>query len=179
MQVSGGKAFWPLDPIADEIEFTTIAAALSKICRYGGHTTEFYSVAEHCVRVSDWLMAQYGDPELALKGLIHDGAEAYIGDMVRPLKYSIPMFKEVEDRILALIHRKLDLDFNGDLCSAVKEADNRILLDERAKFLADSPYLWFQDITGERPLGIEFGVEAWGPALAEDNWMIRFEELTS
>lgn len=178
MQVTGGKAFWPLDPRIEEIDFDTIAAALSKICRFGGHTTEFYSVAEHCVRISEWLEAEYGDRDLALRGLLHDGAEAYVGDMVRPLKYAIPHYREIENRILNMIHVKAGLTFGGSLHLLVADADNRILLDERDQFLEDSPYLWFQDLQELKPLGIEWSGSAWNPDSAKGAWMDRLEELT-
>ena len=42
MQTRSGRAFWPLDPRADEIDCSDVAHALSNLCRYGGHTREFY-----------------------------------------------------------------------------------------------------------------------------------------
>lgn len=70
-----------------------IAASLSKICRFCGHCDEFYSVAQHSILVSLML------PErLRGHGILHDASEAYLGDVVKPLKVILgPVYKELED----------------------------------------------------------------------------------
>lgn len=70
----------------DMVYFHDITRSLSHICRYNGHIPSFYSVAEHSVRVSWWIRRENGSLEEQLAGLMHDAAEAYVGDMVRPLK---------------------------------------------------------------------------------------------
>lgn len=80
MMTYSGRAFWPLDPRADEIDPLDIAHALSMLCRYGGHVRRFYSVAEHCV-----LMSHAVAPEHALWALLHDATEAYMVDLPRPI----------------------------------------------------------------------------------------------
>src|ERR1700724_2684254 len=84
-QTFTGRRFYPLSPRVEDVCIEDIAHALSNICRYGGHCREFYSVAQHCNMVSDWM------PEFKLEGLLHDSPEAYIGDMVRPVKHSAEM----------------------------------------------------------------------------------------
>src|SRR4051812_20612492 len=85
MQTYTGRAFWPLDAQPEDVDPLDIAAALSMLCRYGGHVSRFYSVAEHCL-----LMSEAVAPEHALWALLHDATEAYMGDMVRPLKRQMP-----------------------------------------------------------------------------------------
>ena len=80
-----GIEFYPLDPRPDEILIHDIAHSLSLQCRWAGHCSEFYSVAEHSVRVSDYLLETCG-PSLALVGLMHDASEAYLVDLPRPIK---------------------------------------------------------------------------------------------
>jgi hypothetical protein len=98
MQTYTGRAFWPLAPQADDIDPADIAHALSMLCRYGGHVERFYSVAEHCV-----LMSYAVPPGYALWALLHDATEAYMGDMVRPLKRSMPEYQAAEARLSAVI----------------------------------------------------------------------------
>ena len=72
LQTYTGKKFYPFDPREEEVDILDIAHALSQLCRFGGHTKEFYSVAEHCVLVSMCCPS-----EVKLLGLLHDAAEAY------------------------------------------------------------------------------------------------------
>lgn len=76
MQTYTGRRFWPLDPVAGDIEIMDIAHALSNQCRYAGHTRFHYSVAQHSVQVSENVA-----PEHALWGLLHDAPDVRQGAM--------------------------------------------------------------------------------------------------
>ena len=80
-----GYAFDIYDPGSWVFDLEEIAQALSNTCRFGGHV-EFYSVAEHCMRVAEWLKSQGYSHKTQLIGLLHDAIEAYIGDIPRPIK---------------------------------------------------------------------------------------------
>ena len=99
--------FSVIDPKPESILLDDIATALSNICRYNGHVPTFYSVAEHSAHVADLIFERTASRELALTGLLHDAAEAYVGDMVRPLKrhpeYGA-MHNKAEERIAEMIH---------------------------------------------------------------------------
>src|SRR5688500_14252940 len=80
-----GKEFYPLKPELDKIDIEDIAHALSNLCRFTGHTKQFYSVAQHSVLASEFVRV-YDNPHLNLFVLLHDASEAYICDISRPLK---------------------------------------------------------------------------------------------
>lgn len=81
IQTFTGKKVFPLAMTAEMVCVDDIAHALSMKCRFTGHCREFYSIAEHSVRVS--LLVR---PELRLAALLHDAAEAYLPDLARPIK---------------------------------------------------------------------------------------------
>lgn len=169
MQTRTGRAFWPLDPRPEEVDPFDIAHALSMICRFGGHTDRFYSVAEHCL-----LMSYAVSPENALWALLHDATEAYMGDMIRPLKRSMPAYVLAEDHLMTVICDRFGLDYTFP--AEVKAADNRILLDERAALMSAPPLPWNQDEASVQPLGVT--IYAYHPAAARDLYLRRLEEVT-
>jgi hypothetical protein len=85
------------DPSTWTFDIDVIGKSLSNICRFGGHVN-FYSVAEHSVRVADWLRKEAGT-RVVLMGLLHDATEAYIGDITRPLKHTL-QFKDGSESII-------------------------------------------------------------------------------
>lgn len=78
--LSNGKLHDLSNPWATEPDITVIAHALANLCRWTGHTRRFYSVAEHSLRAANLVPAKY-----RLQALLHDAAEAYIGDISTPL----------------------------------------------------------------------------------------------
>jgi len=184
MEVASGTRFYPLDPRASEVHLSDVASSLAKQCRYNGHTRFFYSVAEHSVLMADWLFREYGDPLLAYQGLMHDAPEAYLGDMVRPLKRNMPAFVAAELPVwqtiveaFPVLRRKglsQDLAAPGPygLDARVHQADNRILVDERAQVMRPSSNPW--GIDHLEPLGVT--IEGWHPGDAESNFLFAEEE---
>ena len=55
MVMQSGRYFDYLDPAASASALTVedIAHALSHVCRFGGHTRKFYSVAQHSITVAE------------------------------------------------------------------------------------------------------------------------------
>lgn len=174
---ASGRYFDFLSPDPKSIVIEDIATALSRICRFTGHTTQFYSVAQHSVLVSFLVPPQY-----ALQGLLHDASEAYLGDVSSPLKQLLPDYKAIEHRVERAILERFGLPF--PLHPAIKEADLAALVSERS-FLMPEPtescrvtdalaWKWAEGIRGT-DLVI---APAYSPAVAHAAFMDRYNVLT-
>jgi len=167
MQTFSGRQFWPLDPRPEEIFIEDIAHALSMACRYAGHCKRFYSVAEHSVLVS-WHLPR----ELRLWGLLHDASEAYLVDVPRPLKPSLPGYYDLEAAVMAQVCERFGLPV--EMPPRVKEIDNRILVDESQQNMAPCVVPWNLPY---QPLGIR--LKYWSPAEAEQEFLEMFWTLAT
>jgi hypothetical protein len=141
-QTFTGRKVWPLDFREQDVSVVDIVHSLSMICRFGGHTRHFYSVAEHSGLVALEVLRRTNDAVMALQGLFHDAAEAYIGDMCRPMKRcaEFEAYRGMEENIRAVIFYKLDIG-NGILPEVVDDVDNE-LLDIEAKQLMTHTRDW-------------------------------------
>jgi len=169
MQTFTGRAFYPLAPEVQDIDSRDIAHALSLLCRYGGHVGRFYSVAEHCILISEAVA-----PADALWALLHDATEAYLGDMIRPIKRAMPTYRAVEDHLMEIICKRYGIT-PGPMPPGVKDADNRILLDERSVLLGIPPQTW-GSVENLESLGVT--IHAWSPKQAEARYLKHLKELT-
>ena len=80
-QTASGGRFYPMAPRPSEIRIEDIATGLANACRFGSQTPVFFSVAQHSVEVSRMV-----SEECRPLALLHDAAEAYLGDIPRPYK---------------------------------------------------------------------------------------------
>ena len=119
-----GRKFYPLNPREEDIDIYDIAHSLSMTCRFMGHAKYFYSVAEHSLRVAE--ICPHG---LKLAGLLHDYAEAYIGDIPKPIKKILERVEVIEQIILSAIFKKFNVNLGGD-GFLVKSADHIMLATE-------------------------------------------------
>lgn len=173
IRLRSGKYFDLANPRPDDFLFGDIAGALSKICRFGSQCNYFYSVAEHsywCAVVArrDGLLL---DTEAA--ALMHDAAEAFVGDCVKPLKVMLPDYVEIERRVEAAIAERFLIDFSREK-SVVREIDRAMLIAERRALFSTDQVVW----TGEdsvRRLEIDF--QRWTPAKAEVEFTKRAREI--
>lgn len=178
MQTYTGRQFWPLDPRPEEIVIEDIAHALSNQCRFAGHCTTFYSVAEHSVRVSNVVAA--GAPnnaDLRLLALLHDAAEAYLVDLPRPVKHTpefAAYFGFEADLELAICAR-FELPMIG--ADLVKRADEILLSTER-RDLMPSDLDW--KANGNAPISaepLEMQIRPIAPGAAEMWFLATFNSL--
>lgn len=128
-----GQRFNPDDP---EVSILDIAHGLSNICRFGGQSAEFYSVAEHSVLVASVVKNR----SYALEALLHDAAEAYLGDVPRPIKAKLPCYMELEERVMEAVAAKYGLAW--PLPPAVVRADLEVLARERLALMRNSAGDW-------------------------------------
>ena len=170
IETYSGLHFHLFDPDLDEIEIYDIVHALSLQCRFGGHCEAFYSVAEHSVLVSMLV-----PKEMALAALFHDSSEAYIGDMVSPLKANIDEFRDVEDAILSKIFTKFGIPYPPD--PEIKEADRAQLKTEAKYLLPSGGKTWDQSYFGEGRLKGKIP-KCLQPIDAKQLFLSRFWELS-
>ncbi len=152
-----GRKIYVADPRPEDIHLFDITVALGNICRFGGQVLEHYSVLQHSklvVRgvVKELLgidagdMSEYeylyeikkmlssvndGDVAKILRtAALHDGSEAYIGDMVKPMKMMGLMeeYRRIEAKWDSVLAEKYDLFY--PLPDIVKRHDNRALATE-------------------------------------------------
>lgn len=168
-----GRKFYVLDPRPEDIAIQDIAHALSMQCRYNGHVRKFYSVAEHSFLVSMAAQNSYSHSgtEDCLRALLHDAAEAYVGDLPSPIKRSVPTITEAEDRIESMIMNKFGLP--EKMPEWLRELDQRITTDERCALMVPTD-LW----TDENPLeALGVQINGWSPEEAEKMFLFRYGSI--
>jgi hypothetical protein len=137
---SGGK----LDFVAPrQMTFWDIACGLGNVCRYAGQIKggRYYSVAEHSVHVMSVIAGRpehAANPAAMRAALMHDAAEAYCGDVTRPLKQMLPCYKMVERRLDAAIRAQFGIGHEFD--GIVKWADNAVLRAEKGQVQTLHPH---------------------------------------
>lgn len=131
VQTRNGVAFDILAPTPEMVRLDDIAWSLAHICRFNGHGTKFYSVAEHssfgaiCLAGGYGLMAQRAF-------LLHDSAEAYIGDICTPVKRALgARVVDIENRILGVVLQR----FGITLDAAIMRILDQFMLGIEAKYL--------------------------------------------
>jgi hypothetical protein len=144
VETQSGRYVNLLEPDPGTIVIEDIAHALSQICRYNGHTSRFDSVAEHAVFVSTRLKRKGYSAAVQMLGLHHDDHEAYIGDVVRPLKGLLgDAFTQLADNMDAAIWEALELpEWTEESHTNVKDADNWALFVEALHLLPSRGAGW-------------------------------------
>ena len=175
IQTVTDERFDLLEPKPEQVNVIVIAHALSRTCRFGGHVRQFYSVAQHSVLVSQRVPEPY-----RLHALLHDAAEAYIGDVTRPVKQVVNAisrneFRAFEERIEGAIWKRFGIQWTEDAERTVAEADERMLATEAQAFFDDSVDDWVKKLKPAYPIPIK----PLEPVNAQLLFLATFVELTN
>ncbi len=162
-------AYFDLDLLnVEDVTILDIAHALAMTCRFGGHTPLFYSVAEHSVLASHLV-----PPPFALAALMHDAAEALLGDVPSPLKAMLPDYRALEARTARALARRFALP--EVLPPEVHWADRAMLtLERRALFPGAGPWRGEADLSN---LAEPPRFRWWTPQSARARFLARYRTL--
>jgi hypothetical protein len=166
IMLASGHLFDFLDPHGSEFTIEDVAHGLSLVCRYTGQCRDFYSVAEHSLLVSD-VVAEY-----KYEALLHDAAEAFIGDVTRPLKQLLPEYRRIEAAVEDAVTERFGLDRNYR--AIVKAADLRVLAAEQMQVMAPGTADWAAEAGIEpAPVSVRF----LSPSVVRRSFLERYERL--
>jgi ParB/RepB/Spo0J family partition protein len=168
--VRSGIYFDFSNPLPAQVRIEDIAHALANLCRFNGHTKHFYSVAQHCIEASYIV-----PPAYALQALLHDAAEAYLGDVTRPLKARLPDYKVFERRVEDAIAQSLSIP-TGHMHAEVIKADLTMLATETRDLMPEHSDTW-PCLNGITPL--EKTLIPLSQQVAKAAYLRRFTELTA
>jgi hypothetical protein len=163
MKTYTGKIFDYENLSPDNVDIEDIAHSLSNLCRFCGHISEHYSVAQHSVLASIHVVdSQYN----GIEALLHDATEAYMADVPSPAKKMLPGYRALENKIWKeAIAPKFNLSHY--MSQAVHNID-KILLEIEMNQL-------FYDKNSHDPL---FIIEPLPPKEAKELFLQRYKELT-
>lgn len=175
-----------LEMSPDDIDIRDIAHHLARLCRYNGAVRGFLSVAEHCIAVSKYIQTElrkqpgYGNLptweffDYQRWGLLHDAAEAYMGDVPAGLKRrpEWAFYKPLELKLLQKVSDKFKLSWPEP--SVIKQLDNRIVRNEQEQNLAAVISCTGEELS-PRLQGVVVGVMT--PEQAETAFLARYHEL--
>lgn len=140
-------------PELDDIHIEDGAHAMSMQCRFGGHTKDFYSVAEHSLWVAERVPSK-----LKLEALLHDMTEAFLVDIPKPIKRGLDDYNRAENTLMIAIAKKFNIQY--PFHKKIKVVDRAALKYEwKNKVLANN----FKSMT---------------PKQAKKEFMKKFKEYT-
>ena len=103
MNVYSGHKVDPLHIKEEDIYLEDIAHALSLICRGNGHIKYFYSVAQHSLNCAKEAQRRGYSKHVILSCLFHDASEAYMSDLITPIKKQMKEYQIIENQLLETI----------------------------------------------------------------------------
>lgn len=136
MNTYTGKIIDPMNMTTDDVSMQDIAHALSLTCRGGGHVSYFFSVAQHSINCMREAKARGLSERLQLACLLHDASEAYISDIIRPVKVHLSNYLEIEGTIMNVILERFGLaDLSEEENAMWKQIDDEMMNFELKNFM--------------------------------------------
>ena len=186
--LSGG--FDLLEPRFEQVDFTSVATALSRIPRFLGYTHGgSLSVAQHCVEGAQAIERETGRQDAAAAFLLHDAHEAFIGDIVTPVQRALEVyssdasvvhaaFRVLKDRIDAVIYAAAGIEWplDDETCDIVRTFDLRMCRMERDLFCDTPPQRWDDAIENAVPVD-GCSREMWSAERARREYLYAFERF--
>lgn len=170
---SSGRLFDVVNPTPEQVDIHEIAYALANVNRFGGHTKWPYTVAQHSVYCAIECQRRYDTPHLELACLLHDAAEAYVGDVIRPVKRLIAsVYRPIEDRVQAAIWQRFGLEIDADVERVIKDVDNAVVMAESAALMIGS-CSWNWEGVDRSPIEIR----RWSENGPYNAFMAKFRQL--
>ena len=151
----------------EDLDIEEIAHALSNTCRFGGHCSNFYSVAEHCL-----IMSNIVSPELALSALLHDAAEYILTDVPKPFKRLMPEFTKYENGIMESVDKRYNVNTNHP---DIKIMDKRMVISEANLLLHDPE--WAREWPYPVIPNFDKVLQCYSPRTVESLFLHRFKTL--
>lgn len=177
-----GKKFYMSHP---EFDIEEMAHALSMQCRFTGHVSKFYSVAEHCVMASRLVQLYptvFKLPATPYEALMHDAHEAYVSDIASPWKALIPDYRKMEGDLELKMRRTFGL--SDKISEGAKLADWAMLFVEARVLLAPGvsddwlvPSIDFRETVAEATGNPTVAPQNWTPTQARDKFLERYYSL--
>lgn len=173
IRVASGGYINLSDPDPRKIRISDIATGLGNICRFGGQT-RFYSVAEHCIHAASLASRDGCSQRECLAVLLHDAAEAYVGDMVKPLKNMVAgVYHEVEQAFEEAIADRFGISIRRHV-DVIKKYDRELLIAEKF-FLQPSDNIAWKGEDNVRRVKVPFA--CWSPEESRKRFLRAFFEL--
>ena len=169
VSTKSGRRVALLNPSPAQIVIGDIAHGLAHQCRFNGQTSKFYSVAQH-----SFLVASILPRELRLAGLLHDASEAYLGDVVQPLKDLLPEYQSIEANFCKVLGERFGVNLQHN--DAIRHADLVVLATERRDLMPMDTADW-SSIAGITPMSRT--IKPMSPDAAAAQFMEMFFTLTN
>ena len=174
IETASGARFDLASPEAETILLADIAYSLGRICRYTGHCHGHCSVAEHSVRCSE-VAEESWDERMAVLALFHDAAEAYTGDINKPLKQMLGhRIVEIESAIQMPVWAAMGIPLpTPEEHHKIKYVDAVLLASEARDLMTSGGSWWDIPVDADRNVI----AQCWPAERATDEFLARAAEL--